>query len=100
MRETTENKSAHFRLQEVKDGIYFAEAIPGSGTMVDLELIQSYFPALEELARTALAQGLTVEDAVKRDLPMPFTEWAVKQVMEWNLRYLFDDMTGNLLAGG
>lgn len=67
--------------------------IPGHGQIGTAEHIDqtaNYLRFVLETISTAKADGLSVDEVAKRELPAPYKDWESPIVFEWNVRRLWD----------
>jgi len=66
------------------------------GGKKDIILQKRYITMLQDMAASALEEGLTVEQILEHRMPTPFDEWSVNgKPSQHNLRFCFERLSAN-----
>ncbi|CAH1194158.1 hypothetical protein PAECIP111892_01432 [Paenibacillus auburnensis] len=79
-------------LQRIGQELEFSLVIPGHGEVTDRSSIGemiSYLTEIQIYAEQAAASGESADSWMARGIPVPFAEWQMSHVFEWNFRWLF-----------
>jgi cyclase len=79
-------------LQRIGQELEFSLLIPGHGEVTDRSSIGemiSYLTEIQIYAEQAAASGESADSWMARGIPVPFAEWQMSHVFEWNFRWLF-----------
>ncbi|QSF43062.1 MULTISPECIES: MBL fold metallo-hydrolase [Paenibacillus] len=79
-------------LQRIGQELDFSLVIPGHGEVTDHSSIGemiSYLTEIQIYAEQAAASGESADFWMARGIPIPFAEWQMSHVFEWNFRWLY-----------
>jgi len=78
-------------LQRVEQ-LSFTIAVPGHGPLggrSDLALNRNYLASSVALAEECMSKDLSLEEATKTKMPVPFDNWEGAEVFDWNMEFLY-----------
>jgi cyclase len=70
----------------------FTIAVPGHGPLggrSDLALNRHYLASSVALAEECMSKDLSLEEATKTKMPVPFENWEGAEVFDWNMEFLY-----------
>lgn len=88
---TCDTEEWEHMLQRVEQ-LSFTIAVPGHGPLggrSDLVLNRNYLASSVALAEECMSKDLSLEEAIKTKMPVPFDNWEGAEVFDWNMEFLY-----------